>query len=356
MTTRSPLHDWHAERGAKFREYHGWEIVEDYGDPKTEYSAARGTAALFDASYLAKLRVAGRDRVRFLNNLLSNDIKNLKTGSGCYATLLTHQGRMESDLYVYARAEELLLECSPAGRERLLQSLNKYIVSDVVTVEDVSAALSIVSLQGPGSAEVLQQIVDAPVGELAPLENRAVGRPPGALMVVRRDRTGLGGYDLWLTSGNAPEAWKTLSKDGQARPAGHQALNWLRTEAGIPWFGVDMDERTLPMEMGLTSAISLTKGCYRGQEIVARVTYRGHLDKKLGAVSIDHPEEPAKGSKVLGANEVIGEVTSAVVSPRLGRPLALAVLKSTFLTPGTRVEVAYGDKTHLGEVVTVPLT
>ncbi len=354
MTSRSPLHDLHAARGARFGEYHGWEITEDFGNPDREYRAVVSAAAAFDHSYLGKLRVTGRDRVRYLNSLLSNDIKNLRTGAGCYATLLTHQGRMESDLYVYALEEELLLECSPAGREQLWQSLNKYIVSDAVAVEDLSARLCVVSLQGPESAREMERIVESRLEEMAPLAHRMMG-PSRKWIVARRDRTGRDGYDLWVPSENAAEAWHRMVEEGGIQPAGHQALDWLRTEAGIPWFGVDMDNRTLPMEMGLTSAISMTKGCFRGQEIVARVTYRGHLDRNLGAVAVDSAEPPLKGAKVMARGAVIGEVTSAVISPTLRRPLALAVLKTEFLAPGTGVEVAYPSLTHPGEVVALPV-
>jgi folate-binding protein YgfZ len=356
MANRSPLYEFQSRRGARFGEYHGWEIVEDYGAPLNEYEAVCHHAGAFDLSYLGKLRVSGRDRVRFLHNLVSNDIKNLKTGTGCYATLLTHQGRMESDLYVYAMESEFLLECSPAGRDRLFQSLNKYIVSDVVTVEDVSTEFCVLSIQGPRSREFLERSLGIPLEHVSLLGHRTIAGSSGPWTVVRRDRTGCDGYDLWLPFQDAPEVWRRWVEGNGVLPAGHLALDWLRTEAGIPWYGVDMDERNLPMEMGLTSAaISLTKGCYRGQEIVARVIYRGNLGRQLGAVAVDHAEPPARGAEVRAAGTKIGEVTSAIVSPRLQRPLALAVLKTDFLTAGTSVEVTYGTTAHPGKVVTVPL-
>ncbi len=356
MTNRSPIHELLVENGARFTEHHGWEVVEDFGDPQMEYQAVRNSAAVFDLSYLGRLRVSGRDRVRFLNSLLSNDIKNLKTGTGCYATLLTHQGRMESDLYVYARPDDLLLECSPAGREKLLQSLRKYIVSDLVEIDELSGNLNVLSIQGPESAKSAAHLLDAPLDGMALLEFRVIERPSGNWIIARRDRTGCDGYDFWIPPADVSGAWKLLVNGHRLQPAGHRALNWLRTESGIPWFGADMDEQTLPMEMGLSSALSMTKGCYRGQEIVARVIYRGHLDKKLGGVSVDAADVPEKGAKVMAGGAVIGEVTSAVISPLLSRPLALAVLKTDFLSPGTRVEVAYESGTRNGEVVALPLS
>ncbi len=355
MANRSPLHDLHAGNGALFGTYHDWEIVEDFGSSLEEYRAVRESAAVLDMSYLGKLRVSGRDRVRFLNSLLSNDIKNLKPGSGCYATLLTRQGRLESDLYVYALEEECLLECSPAGRARLFESLNKYLVSDVVMIEDISLCRSIISVQGPGSRQMVERVAGLSLTGAAPLEQRVVHGSSGDWIVVRRDRTGCDGFDLWVPEADAVEAWERLRHSGRIRSAGHKALDLLRTEAGIPWFGVDMDENNLPLELGLTSAISMTKGCYRGQEIVARVTYRGHLDRRLGGVAIRHDEPPGKGAQVSSGGTAVGHVTSAVRSPLLGRPLALAILKTEFLTPGTLVEVSYEDKSHPGEVVSLPL-
>jgi folate-binding protein YgfZ len=355
MGIQSALYNCQAASGARFAEYHGREVAEDFGDPPGEYDAVRRDAGVFDVSYLGKLRVAGRDGTRFLHNLVSNDIKGLKTGSGCYATLLTHQGRMESDLYIYAFENEFVLECPPAGHERLVQSLNRYIVSDIVSIEDASQALAILSVQGPRSKNLMEGALGISLEEMPLLGHRTIPRASGNWVIVHRDRTGCDGFDLWLPAREAEGVWRDWTLASQVRPAGHRSLDCLRTEAGIPWYGVDMDERSLPMEMGLNSAISLTKGCYRGQEIVARITYRGHLDRKLGAVAINFVEPPARGSEILAAGTKIGEVTSAILSPLLQRPLALAVLKTDFLTPGTAVEVAYGSSSHSGEIIALPL-
>ena len=149
---QAPVHLLQAERGARFVECYGWEIAGDYGDPRREYDAVRGGAGALDASYAGKLAVSGRDRAKYLHNMLSNDIKNLPAGKGCHATLLTHQGRMEADLYAYALADEIRLECSPAATERVVATLNKYIIADQVTLADRTAALALLSLQGPGAA------------------------------------------------------------------------------------------------------------------------------------------------------------------------------------------------------------
>jgi folate-binding protein YgfZ len=306
-------------------------------------------------SHCGKLRVTGQDRVRYLHNMLSNDIRRLRKGEGCYAALLTHQGRIESDVYVLADVEEFWLECSPAATGRLIGVLNKYIVADAVTVEDWSERLAMLSLQGPGADRQVESILGVSLEGTTPFEHRLMAQGASSRRMVRRDRSGAGGYDVWVPREDAAELWTKCIQAGIV-PAGYRALDMLRTEAGIPWFGIDMDDRRLPMEMGLTSAISLTKGCYRGQEIVARVTHRGHLDRKLGAVAMDQDGEPPRGGSEVRSGDIrVGEVTSATFSPRLGRPLCLAILKLEFLEPGIPVH-AVSETVREGRTVKVPLT
>jgi folate-binding protein YgfZ len=330
-------------------------VVEQYGDPLKEYHAVKEDVGALDLWHLGKLRVSGRDRVRYLHNMLSNDIKGLEAGQGCYAALLNHQGRMEADAYALAFAEELWLESSLACKDRLFQTLTKYIVADIVRVEDWTEKLGVLSLQGPRARERMEAVAGMSLATLSNLEHRTIFRSSGDWVVVHRDRTGYGGYDLWVPAGEVSDLWPRWVEGGKIPPVGLWALNWLRTEAGIPWYGVDMDERTLPMEMGLDHAISMTKGCYRGQEIVARVTHRGHLDRRLGAIAVRHHDIPPGGAEVRSGGNRIGVITSAIASPRLRQPLALAVVKTEFLKPGTPVEVAYGDTTCPGEVVALPL-
>ena len=355
MSETTPLHEIEAAAGASFESYCGWTIAAHYGDPLSEYQALHLGAGLLDLCFLGKLRASGKDRHRFLNSMLTNDIKNLGVGAGCYAALLTRQGLMESDLWAYAVTDELWLECPPCATDRVLGTLNRHIVSDVVILENMAGAVGILSLQGPKAAEIMESEVGASVSALKPLEHRTLAGKAGNWVVVCRDHTGCGGYDLWLPRAELAGVWNRWIERHGARPAGLRALGWARTEAGIPWYGIDMDEKTLPMEMGLSAAISLNKGCYRGQEIVARVTHRGHLDRNLGGIMVDNADPPARGAEVRSQETRIGEVTSAVWSPILGKPLALAVLKTAFLGKGTPVVVDCGQSFRPGQVVSLPL-
>jgi len=355
MSHQTALHDLQALRGASFSEFQSWTVADHYGDPLEEYQAARRGAALFDLGCLGLVRVLGRDRVRFLHRMLSNDVEKLGAGSGCYATLLNPQGHMQSDLFCYRSDDDLWLVCPPAGTHRVLAALDRHIVGDKVELEDWTHRQTILSIQGPQAGTAVERLISLRAHVPGPLGHTAVtiGSVRGRL--TRTDRTGLGGYELWLSAADAPQIWQLLVDAGRITPAGHRCLNWLRTEAGIPWYGEDMDERSLPVAFGLQSAISFTKGCYPGQEIIARITHRGHLDRSLAGIAFNHPEAPGRGAEVRAGDSTIGEVTSSVSSPFLGKPLALAVLRSRFLRPGSRVAVRWKGGELPGEVVALPL-
>jgi folate-binding protein YgfZ len=351
----TPLCSFEQARGAAFTVFQGWEIPEHFGDSRAEYDAVAGGVGLLNLCHLGVLRISGRDRIRYLHNMLSNDIKNLPEGRGCYATLLTHQGHIESDLYAYRLGDEVMLECMPAGRERLAATLSRFIVADDVAVEDRSGSIGILSLQGPKAEAFLGAELGVDVSTLDSLAHRSIEGAGGPWIAIRRDRTGGGGFDLWAPIEDTVALWRGWVETGRIAPVGLRALDWLRTEAGIPWYGVDMDERSLPMELGLDHALSTTKGCYRGQEIVARVLHRGRLHRRLGAIALSSRAVPLPGSEVRDGEAKIGEVTSAAFSPRRGNTLALALLKTEFLSPGATVAVVCGGEPVPGEVVTLEM-
>jgi folate-binding protein YgfZ len=258
---------------------------------------------------------------------------------------------MESDLWVYAAAEDLLIECPPGTVGRVVATLNKHIVSDRVEIADISADFGILSVQGPQSAAVIETVMQPVTLPAKPLDHcTAAG---GDARIVSRNRTGSGGFDIWLPIKETGSYWQGFLGSGQAVPVGLHALRWARAEAGIPWYGLDMDERTLPMEMGLDDAISLDKGCYRGQEIVARVRFRGHLDRNLRGIKMEGKPEPH--SEVRLQDQKIGELTSVEFSPVLGKPLGLAVLKKSVSSAGVDVQVVSGQGYIPGSIVELPL-
>jgi folate-binding protein YgfZ len=354
MAFKSPLHGLHKNAGAQFQEVHGWKVAEHYGSPLKEYEAIRFSAGLVDLSCVGLVCALGRDRSQYIHRMVSNDIQKLKTGEGCYATLLNHQGRMESDLYAYSLDNELWLECPAAANERVYSNLAKYLVAQDVRLEDRSAQMGVLSLQGPQACALMGKYLGLSLDHLNHLQHQSI--PPGRdKIVVRRDRSGCDGFDLWLPFQQMEETWSRLTQSEGIQPVGREALNWLRTEAGIPLFGIDMDNRYIPLEFGLNSAISLNKGCYRGQEIIARVTYRGRLKRELGGIRSNSPLPMSHGTEIHGQGNKIGLITSATHSPRLNALLALALLKTEYLNPGTPVEVISEKGPIPAEVIRLPL-
>jgi len=355
MVRRTALYQSNSAKGAQFREHFSWQIVEHYGNPAEEYqTVVQGVGAL-DLSDLGKLRVSGRDSARFLHNMVSNDVLGLDAGQGCYAALLTHRGHMESDLYCHALEGEFWLESPAAGAHRVFESLNKHLISEAVTIEERTGDLAVLSFQGPQAREKIEKTLQVDVHGLSPLANRKIDRPGDPWILVRRDRTGCDGYDLWVPVRDAPALWERWLDVEQIAPVGRLALSWLRTEAGIPWYGLDMGNKSLPMEFGLDSAVSMTKGCYRGQEMVSRIAHRGHLDRGLGGLIVDCDEVPQAGAEIRSGDAKAGRITSAIMSPFAGKPLALAVLKKDYLEPGTALDVAYGEESYAAQVVALPL-
>jgi folate-binding protein YgfZ len=309
------------------------------------YEAARRRAAWIDRSDRGRIIVAGGDRASFLQGLLTNDIAALKRGQGCYAAYLTPQGRMVADLHVYEIGDAILLVASGAVTAALLTRLDESIFSEDVRLSDATDTYAQVAIVGPEAAGVISRVVAgadrAVLAALPEHGNLRVSYEDGPAIVTRTSDAGETGFDVFLDS---PKSSRLRAAVGEAGAAALDAAtaDTIRIEAGIPLFHRDMDEQTIPLEAGIESrAISFSKGCYVGQEVVIRVLHRGHgrVARKLAGLAFDGNEVPRAGAVVRAADRDIGHVTSATYSPALRRPIALASLHRDFLTPGTIVSV-----------------
>jgi folate-binding protein YgfZ len=309
------------------------------------YHAARQRVASIDRSSRGRIVVSGADRASFLQGLLTNDIAALKPGQGCYTAYLTPQGRMIADLHVYELGDVILLTMDGDTKEKILSKLDQLIFSEDVQLGDVTGTFAQIALIGPDAAAALSALLAGTTAEaLAALQEhgnlRAVldGEPA---IVARIDDAGEGGYDVFVDRAKA--AWfVSATADAGAVPLDPATAEAIRLEAGVPLFHRDMDEETIPLEAGIESrAISFTKGCYVGQEVVIRVLHRGHgrVVRKLVGLLIDGNQAPAAGTVVRGGDRDIGHVTSSTVSPARQRPIALAYVHRDFLAPGTIVTI-----------------
>ena len=316
------------------------------------YRAAREGAALLPRSR-GLILVSGRDRASYLQGLLTNDISALTAGGGCYAAYLTAQGRMISDLHAYELGDVLLLTLPAATKDLVLAKLDQFIFSEDVQLGDVTETYASMDVLGPDAARVVAGVTGLPADELRALPEHGnrrhdvLGQPH---IILRVDDAGVGGFAVVGPRETGEPLQTALVAAGAVRLDAESA-EALRVEGGVPLFGPDMDEETIPLEAGIESrAISFTKGCYVGQEIIIRVLHRGHgrvARKLVGLQFAAGTAVPAAGTTLQAADKDAGAVTSGAWSPTLGHPVALAYVKRDLAEPGTNLT------TSTGEAVTV---
>lgn len=345
---KSPLADLHVSRGARLAAYHGALVPARFSDPAAEHLAVRNSVGVFDFAFRVKIAVDGPDRAAFLHNMLSNDIKSLTPGRGTYATLLDIKGHIVADLRVHAAEDSLLIDTDADLGGKIVSTLERYIVMDDVRLEPL--ALATASVQGPRSREVVEKALGtaAPVGE--EFAHFVAGTAPDAVRVVRAISTGEEGYEIWAEPRCLIALWEELRREAEARgglACGSEALESLRIEAGIARYGADFGEDTLPLEAGLLNALSFTKGCYIGQEVVERARSRGHVNWKLIGLAIESATAPPPGEKLLAEAKECGEVTSSCVSPTLGRTIALAFVRREVSQPGAQLTLKSGARARV---------
>lgn len=296
------------------------------------YDALRDRAAWLDLSGRGRIAVTGRDRARLLHNLTTNHVKQLTPGAGCYAFLLTPQGRIQADIDILAFDDRFLLGTEPETRERVPELIRKYIIADQVTLEDISGTLAELAVEGPRAADILASAA-APAPDV-PWSHAAWN---GAI-VAAITSTGQPGYRIYVPSDRRAEFIGRLQNAG-AEAASAGAARALRIENGIPRYGEDIFETSLPQETRQLHALHFNKGCYLGQEIVERIRARGHVNKLLVKVRIDGAELPQPGAKLEAAGAEAGGITSAAFSPAGDHVSALAYVRATHAQPGTELNV-----------------
>jgi len=278
----------------------------------------------------ALISLTGRDRVRWLNGMVSNNVRDLAVGHGVYAFVLNAQGQIQGDLYIVNRGESLLLEIEQAQVETLLPLLRRYIIMDKVEVEDLSDRLAVIGLAGSKSAEALAAL-GLINGDPAPLQFAQNQWNGIEITVVRGDNPCVPNYELWVAKEHAESPWNALLATG-AQEINDDALETFRILCGIPKIGQDIRERTLPQETGQERALSFTKGCYIGQEIVERIRARGSVHRAFVGFEVEGPA-PSAGTKIQFEGKDVGEITSIASAPLKQKRLALGFLRKDAMLP-----------------------
>jgi aminomethyltransferase len=321
----------------------------------TGLNALRTGSVAADLTGRGTLVVAGADCAELLHGLVTNEVKRLAPGAGAHAALLTPKGKMRAELAVLRTAEtELVLDCEPSLSGPLAAILAGYVPFSRSTLEDRTASTGVVHVEGPAAAGVLATAgLDVPPGTpFAHLTTAAAGVP---VRVVRVSRAGEEGFDLRITREGAGALLALLEAHGAQR-VDATVLEAGRIEAGIPRWGAELDETVLPNEAWLErTAISYSKGCYLGQETVARLKTYGHVNRHLVALLLPTGCAAGPGDAVRAGGETVGKVTSAVESPLHGHSVALAFVKREHEAPGTTLAVETPSGPVEGVVAAVPL-
>ncbi len=338
-----------AASAARLGSYRGADTPALFGDTAAEFRALLESCAIFDMSWQAKLVLTGEDRVRWLNGMVTNNVRDLAIGHGVYSFLLNAQGRIQGDLVSYNRGDYLLVTTDREQAPTIAAIFDRYIIMDDVEVADVSDKLATIGIAGPKTREVLSkagiEVTQLESGQVLDTAWHDMG-----VSIARNAQPAMDGYEVWFSDDNGEKVWEALQSAG-ASPVGSDALELYRIVKGVPRFGIDLRDRDLPQETGQDYALNFAKGCYIGQEIVERIRSRAILHRTFVGFEV-HGEPPPSGTKVRVNDKNAGEMTGAARVPFPGgeRTLALGYAHREIAVPGRTVQIGEQSAT----VVTLP--
>ena len=352
LVVETPLIEEHRRAGATLAEFAGCLLPEKFSDQGDEYRAAQETVGLVDTNWHATFGLSGRDRLRYLHAITSNNVKELAEGYGVPALLLNPQGHILAELEVYALKEKLVVLSHVSARERTLATLKKYILGSQVQLEDLTGASGSMAVEGRSAPAVIAESTGLALSgfsEFAIAELQIDGVP---CYLIRRSLFGRIGAEIVAPREALGLLWRSLCAGVQAQhglPIGMTALNALRLEAAIPWFPLDFNETMIPQEAVLEAThISFNKGCYTGQEIVERVRSRGHVNRKRVSLRFSTSEPPAAGTRLRAGGAEVGYVTSSAFSPAANAAIGMGYLRREHNTAGCVVEFDQGTAEVMG--------
>jgi folate-binding protein YgfZ len=296
--------------GAQWGEYLGVETPLSFGDSGAELRALRSACGVFDLGWRARITASGKDRTRWLHNMVTNNVRDLAQDRGNYNFVLNAQGRILGDLCIFNRGETFILQTDRKQVEPLLTAIKRFIIMDKVELAE-SGGLAAIGVCGPQAGTILAA-AGFDVNGMEPLEVRTGNKAfPGA-EIIRGGQSKPGWYEIWCEPASAQSLWDSLVKAG-ANPVGANALERWRILQGVPQYGQDIRDRDLPQETGQTQALNFNKGCYIGQEIVERIRSRGQVHRQF--TGFEFEGDPAPPGKYESDGRLLAEITSTAVIP-----------------------------------------
>ena len=349
---QSNLAELTRERGAEFADYDAWQMPAHYGDPGAEYSAAHATAILRDTSHLSRFRIAGADHLSFLHRMSTNHFEGLEDSAGFEAVFPDNRGRILECGAFYRRGDTTLAVLSPPARQSLPSWLDRYIFAEDIALQDLAEETAMVEICGPQATSIVASVLGKNPGDVADYHLLDHGAE-NDLWCMRLDHLGHAGLRLVGPVEPVRDLWKQLL-DAGALPCGEQSWDVLRVEAGLPAHGRELTEEHNPWEANLTHAIHMDKGCYIGQEVIARLDTYEKVKQHLMGLHLPAGSRPDPGTQFRDDNREVGKITSVVHSPRLDRKIALAYVRNAFCAPGTHLQFSDNGTSHIAEVVALP--
>jgi folate-binding protein YgfZ len=310
------------------------------------YQAATRAAALAEKDWFGIIKLTGSERVSWLQGMVTNDVERLTPGAGCYAAHLTPQGKIVAHMHVLVDEDAIWLSLERASIPKLTAAFDKLLIMEDVQVADLSNDYSILAVVGPNAAPALE----AWAGEPLNLTTKYTHRKVDDSRIVMTEL----GYEAWVPLEREDKALHCIAQSG-ATAIDHGTWDVLRTEAGLPVYGVDIDETTTMPEIG-EAGISYEKGCYIGQEVVAKVKYIGHVNRRFAGLTLSGTELPIMKSPIQKGGREVGYVTTALFSPGLNRPIALGFVSRAAYAPGTEVDIVSSEKVLPATIVELPFT
>lgn len=355
----SPIHEHHIQLSATFEEVAGWEMPAHYGKWADEYQAVRQAVGLSDLSHRGKIRVTGDDRVKWLQGLISNDILPLQPGEGRYSSFLTHKGKMLGYFRVYILPDSVWVEDVGEVGDATFQALRKFLLYGIkAKMENCAESWGLLLVSGPKACSTVSAAFGVEMSDLTPLSAIAAKIGGHTAFVLCTEETGENDLEILLPADSLHTAWERLMEAGATygiKAVGGHAREALRIEAGLPKAGPDLNEEIVPPEANLEGkALSLSKGCYPGQEVVARMDTYGNVRRHMVGLVMKDATVPPQGAKLFAGDREVGWVSSATRSPQLNEVIAFGFPLRDFSKAGTELTVEFDNRRHSATVHTLP--
>lgn len=351
---RSEILNIHKELGGFYSVENKTYTPDYYTDVNKEPEHVRSNAGIIDLTGRGKLKISGRDHLKLLQGMTTNDVIKLGYEKGNHAAALTAKGRMVADFNTFKFRDFVILDLEPGLNKNLIEHLIKFRLSYKADIEDLTHNFSHFHVCGPNSNHILEKFSKIPVARMTEYDIRTIKNENTDIYLVKLNRTGETGFDLILDIENGGIVLTeilNISGDMHIKPFGKIAFNTLRIEAGKPAFGIDMNEDTIPIEAGLWNALDFEKGCYIGQEVIARIKWRGRVNWHLVGFISSENKDILVGSKIINDNKEIGRITSSTFSGILDKHIALGYIRREFNEENQQVLISIGENSHLKATV-----